>query len=92
MPVKRVDVGVTKSVAEGKRYLKIDEINKMNQRRQHWSQHTHVITLTLTSPALGGPTVMVSATKGCFGPRATMALHVMGLPSVDAIVDLDLEK
>lgn len=29
MPVKRVDVGVTKSVAEGKRYLKIDEIHKM---------------------------------------------------------------
>jgi len=50
------------------------------------------MTFTLTSPALGGPTVMVSATKGCFGPRATMALHVMGLPSVDAIVDLDLEK
>jgi hypothetical protein len=29
MPVKRVDVGVTKSVAGGKGYLKIDEINKM---------------------------------------------------------------
>ena len=29
MPVKRVDVGVTKSVAEGKGYLKIDEIQKM---------------------------------------------------------------
>ncbi len=29
---------------------------------------------------------MVSATRGCFGPRATMALHVMGLPSVDDIM------
>lgn len=47
--------------------------------------YTYVMTLTLTSPAFGGWTVMVSATRGCFGPRATMALHVMGSPSVDMV-------
>ena len=40
------------------------------------------MTLTRTSPALGGSTVIFSSTSGCLGPLATMALHVMGLPVV----------
>ncbi len=40
------------------------------------------MTLTRTSPALGGATVMVSRTRGCLGPRATMAWQVMGFPAV----------
>jgi len=40
------------------------------------------MTLTRTSPALGGATVMVSRERGCLGPRATMAWHVMGFPAV----------
>ena len=43
---------------------------------------THATTFTLTSPSFGGSTVIVSAARGIFGPRATMALHVIGLPSV----------
>ena len=40
------------------------------------------MTLTRTSPALGGSTVMDSSARGCLGPRATIAEHLMGFPAV----------
>lgn len=40
------------------------------------------MTFTRTSPFLGGSTVIVSETSGCFAARATMALHMIGFPAV----------
>ena len=40
------------------------------------------MTLTRTSPAMGGSTVMVSSVSGSLGARATMALQVIGFPAV----------
>lgn len=45
------------------------------------------MTLTRTSPALGGATVMVSSTSGCLAARATMALQVIGFPAVSLMID-----
>lgn len=45
------------------------------------------MTLTRTSPALGGATVIVSSTKGCLAARATMALQVIGFPAVSLMVN-----
>lgn len=49
--------------------------------------HSHAfdITFTRTSPALGGITVISSSTKGTLGARATIALHLIGNPSVDIL-------
>ena len=44
-------------------------------------QSAFATTFTLTSPSFGTPTVTSSAARGCFGLRATMALHLMGLPT-----------
>ena len=60
-------------------------IEKKQFDRTPYSQ-AFEMTFTRTSPALGGSTVISSSTKGCLGARATMALHLIGNPSVDMFV------
>ena len=55
-------------------------------------QRAFAITLTRTSPAWGTPTVMVSSSRGCFAALATMALHVIGFPTVLMVDVGDVES
>ena len=45
--------------------------------------HAFAITFTRTSPAFGGMTVISSSTMGTLGALATIALHLIGNPTVD---------
>jgi hypothetical protein len=87
--IQSVDVRVTKSVAAEEIHTKkqshLRERAEIDERMKATLDTTYAITLTLTSPLFGGSTVIVSAKRGCFGPRATMALHVMVLPWVDML-------
>jgi len=43
-------------------------------------------TLTRTSPFLGGSTMISSTLRGCLGPQATAALHVIGFAILEFAV------
>ncbi|MGK3750242.1 MAG: hypothetical protein ACI8RD_002541 [Bacillariaceae sp.] len=50
------------------------------------NSHAFAITFTRTSPTFGGNTVISSSTMGTFGALATIALHLIGNPTVDMFV------
>lgn len=94
MTIESVDIRVAHCSNESKN--KNDQVSAefKESRLHHFDstdgrQHSHAFetTLTRTSPALGGITMISSSTNGCFGARATIALHLIGFPSVDMFDD-----